>query len=222
MMTSLLHNEWMKQCFKITVCWRKFSWHEAEILFFLGFFVQWVYSIAVFVIGFVVNCFRGFPPFLPLAMVGGAVSAAGLNILAWRKNCWSHFTNQDFNACSSVNHLRGANTSEEVKLKLNNIFFLLNADFFGYRIANSEIFAATYGEFWGISSTIRYLFLRRLFPGSMAAVPLMKNLGLSVGMMLWGDVQVCSVLIFLSTFDDIRHLTTNFLREVICNRFNPV
>lgn len=67
-----------------------------------GFFVQWVYSIAVLFVGFIVNCFRGFPPFLPLAMVGGAVSAAG----------------------------------------------------------------------------------------SMAAVPLMKNLGLSVGMMLWGDVQV--------------------------------
>lgn len=66
-----------------------------------GFFVQWVYSVAVFIVGFIVNWARGFPTIRPLAMVGGALSAAG----------------------------------------------------------------------------------------SMAAVPLMQNLGLSIGMMLWGDVQ---------------------------------
>uniref|UniRef100_A0A0N5ANS3 Transmembrane protein 144 n=1 Tax=Syphacia muris TaxID=451379 RepID=A0A0N5ANS3_9BILA len=67
-----------------------------------SFFVQWVYSIAVLLVGFAVNFIRGFPPFIPLAMLGGALSAIG----------------------------------------------------------------------------------------SMAAVPLMKNIGLSVGMMLWGDAQV--------------------------------
>ena len=43
----------------------------------LGFFVQWVYSITVFIVGFIVNAARNFPPFIPLAMVGGALSAAG-------------------------------------------------------------------------------------------------------------------------------------------------
>uniref|UniRef100_A0A914V6W1 Transmembrane protein 144 n=1 Tax=Plectus sambesii TaxID=2011161 RepID=A0A914V6W1_9BILA len=46
-----------------------------------GLFVQWVISIAILVVGFVVNAIAGFPRFFPLAMLGGVSWAVG-NITA--------------------------------------------------------------------------------------------------------------------------------------------
>jgi hypothetical protein len=42
-----------------------------------GLFFQWVLCSAVFCLGFVVYVARGFPPFSPLAMLGGALWCFG-------------------------------------------------------------------------------------------------------------------------------------------------
>ncbi|KHN82101.1 Transmembrane protein [Toxocara canis] len=42
-----------------------------------GFFVQWVQCAVVFVVGFFINFARGFPPFNPVATVGGVLFATG-------------------------------------------------------------------------------------------------------------------------------------------------
>ncbi|KAJ1364789.1 hypothetical protein KIN20_024954 [Parelaphostrongylus tenuis] len=46
-----------------------------------GFFVQWVECATVFVIGFIINVIRGFPPFQWIAAIAGALFATG-NVLA--------------------------------------------------------------------------------------------------------------------------------------------
>ncbi|KAK6015388.1 hypothetical protein OSTOST_19186, partial [Ostertagia ostertagi] len=42
-----------------------------------GMFAQWVMSIAILIVGFIVFCIRSFPGFYPLAMLGGAFWAVG-------------------------------------------------------------------------------------------------------------------------------------------------
>ncbi|CAJ0578605.1 unnamed protein product, partial [Mesorhabditis spiculigera] len=42
-----------------------------------GLFVQWVMAAAILLVGMTVNVFQGFPPFHPLAMLGGAFWAIG-------------------------------------------------------------------------------------------------------------------------------------------------
>ncbi|PIO69708.1 hypothetical protein TELCIR_08461 [Teladorsagia circumcincta] len=48
-----------------------------KIGFCLGMFAQWVMSIAILIVGFIVFCLRSFPGFYPLAMLGGAFWAIG-------------------------------------------------------------------------------------------------------------------------------------------------
>ena len=42
-----------------------------------GLFVQWVMATAILCVGFAVNAVEGFPPFQPLAMLGGLFWALG-------------------------------------------------------------------------------------------------------------------------------------------------
>lgn len=43
----------------------------------LGFFSQWIIDGAIFMIGMVINVYKGFPKFYPLAMLGGMFWAIG-------------------------------------------------------------------------------------------------------------------------------------------------
>ncbi len=43
--------------------------------------MQWVMSIAILVVGLIVNAIEGFPPFFPLAMLGGVFWSIG--------KCWA-------------------------------------------------------------------------------------------------------------------------------------
>lgn len=42
-----------------------------------GFYVQWIQCTVIFVVGFVINCVRGFPTINPIAMIGGFLFATG-------------------------------------------------------------------------------------------------------------------------------------------------
>ncbi|VDK19947.1 unnamed protein product [Anisakis simplex] len=42
-----------------------------------GFFVQWVECSVVFLFGYVINVVRNFPPFQPIAIIGGFLFATG-------------------------------------------------------------------------------------------------------------------------------------------------
>ncbi len=44
--------------------------------------MQWVMSAAILAVGMVVNAFEGFPPFQPLAMLGGMFWAIGSFVLS--------------------------------------------------------------------------------------------------------------------------------------------